>query len=73
MSVRADGLVSDHIKWNNLNAIGSKDGYTVAGQTRFTVRQSVFGRVNYNYKNKYYITATARADGSSNFADNRKW
>lgn len=37
-----------------------------------TNRLSFFGRVNYNYKSKYYLTATMRADGSSNFgAGNR--
>ena len=28
---------------------------------------SFFGRFNYNYKQKYYVTATMRADGSSKF------
>ena len=29
--------------------------------------------MNFNYRKRYYITATARADGASNFADNKKW
>ncbi len=29
--------------------------------------RSYFGRLNYNYKSKYYLTATYRADGSSVF------
>jgi len=34
--------------------------------------QSYFSRINYNYNEKYYLTATMRADGSSRFgADNR--
>ena len=73
LSVRADGLVSDDIKWNNMNAIGSKENYTVNGTTRLVVRQSVFGRLNYGYRSKYYLTATVRADGCSNFAANNKW
>ncbi len=35
--------------------------------------QSVFGRLNYNYDNKYLLTATLRADGSSKFGDNNKY
>ena len=31
------------------------------------------GRVGYDYKNRYSLTATARADGSSKFGDGRKW
>ncbi|MFS8630235.1 MAG: TonB-dependent receptor, partial [Bacillales bacterium] len=34
---------------------------------------SYFGRLNYNYKNKYLATATLRADGAGVFADNNKW
>ncbi|MBC6999068.1 TonB-dependent receptor [Cytophaga sp. FL35] len=35
--------------------------------------QSYFGRVNYSYNDKYLLTATFRADGSSKFGDNRKY
>lgn len=34
---------------------------------------SYFGRINYNYANKYYLTATGRYDGSSKFTKNNKW
>ena len=33
---------------------------------------SFFGRLNYNYDNRYMITATFRADGTSRFSNN-KW
>jgi len=35
--------------------------------------QSYFGRVNLNYKDKYYLTGTFRADGSSKFGSNNKY
>lgn len=35
--------------------------------------QSYFGRVNYSYDEKYLVTATIRADGSSKFGDNNKY
>ncbi len=34
---------------------------------------SFFGRFNYNLKEKYLLTATMRADGSSKFAPNNHW
>ncbi|MCQ2175247.1 MAG: TonB-dependent receptor [Bacteroidales bacterium] len=34
---------------------------------------SFFGRVNYNYKEKYLVSAVIRADGSSNFARGHRW
>jgi iron complex outermembrane receptor protein len=35
--------------------------------------QSFFGRVGLNFKDKYLLTATFRADGSSRFGDNNKY
>ena len=34
---------------------------------------SFFGRINWNYDEKYMITAIMRADGSSNFARGNRW
>jgi TonB-linked SusC/RagA family outer membrane protein len=34
---------------------------------------SYFGRLQYNYKEKYLLSATYRADGSSKFADGNRW
>lgn len=34
---------------------------------------SFFGRINYDYKNRYLFTATYRADASSKFLDNNRW
>ncbi len=35
--------------------------------------QSVFGRVNYTYADRYFLTATVRADGSSKFGENNRY
>jgi len=35
--------------------------------------QSYFGRVNYSYQDRYLLTATLRADGSSKFGVNNKY
>jgi iron complex outermembrane receptor protein len=35
--------------------------------------QSFFGRANYDFRGKYMITATVRADGSSKFGENNKY
>jgi iron complex outermembrane receptor protein len=32
-----------------------------------------FGRVQYNYKGRYYASASLRRDGSSKFGENNKW
>ena len=34
---------------------------------------SYFGRANYNYKDKYLVSATFRADASSKFSEDNRW
>ncbi len=43
---------------------------TDQAESRF---DSWLGRLNYNFDNKYYITVTGRADGSSRFGSGNKW
>ncbi|WP_374166434.1 SusC/RagA family TonB-linked outer membrane protein [Arcticibacter sp. MXS-1] len=35
--------------------------------------ESYLGRLNYNFEDKYLLTATYRTDGSSNFGENNRW
>lgn len=35
--------------------------------------ESYFGRAEYNYDNKYFFSASARADGTSRFHENARW
>lgn len=34
---------------------------------------SFFARMNYNYRDRYFLSATVRADGSTVFSDSHKW
>lgn len=43
------------------------------GSAAINELQSYFGRIGYNYNQKYLLTATFRADGSSKFGDNNKY
>jgi TonB-linked SusC/RagA family outer membrane protein len=45
----------------------------INGGPSYNTVASYFGRVNYSFKNRYLLTATMRADGSSKFSDNNKW
>ncbi|MDA9069813.1 TonB-dependent receptor [Arenitalea sp.] len=45
----------------------------VGGTETVSTLRSVFGRVNYNYNEKYYLSATIRRDGSSRFAENNRF
>ncbi len=46
---------------------GGTDGYTAK------TLASYFGRIDYNYKERYMIQGTVRRDGSSNFGPENKW
>ncbi len=46
---------------------------TLISEAYINELQSFFGRVNYGYADRYLITATMRADGSSRFGDNNKY
>jgi TonB-linked SusC/RagA family outer membrane protein len=62
---------------NDLNAInaGSRDplNTTSNGSINENAFQSVFGRFNYAYDDKYLFEASMRADGSSQFATGHRW
>ncbi|WP_067151588.1 SusC/RagA family TonB-linked outer membrane protein [Pseudotamlana agarivorans] len=50
---------------------GTQNG--VGGYAQENELQSYFGRLNYNYNNKYLVTASLRADGSTRFGENNKY
>lgn len=45
---------------------------TTSGYTKYNM-MSYFGRVNYNFDDKYLLTASVRADGASPLAEGHKW
>jgi len=65
------GFPTDYFGFNNLGA-GSLLPTVASGANR-TAFNSYFGRVNYSLMDKYLITLTARADGSSKFGENNKF
>lgn len=67
----ARGFVSDLLTYNNISS-GSLNVLPASSASAWTL-QSFLGRINYNFDRKYYLTLTARADGSSRFGKNNKW
>ncbi|MET4082241.1 TonB-linked SusC/RagA family outer membrane protein [Pedobacter sp. UYP30] len=70
-SAHSENFVTDFFESNNLGS-GSK-AISVGSNRNGFAFNSYFGRVNYNFKNKYYATITGRADGSSKFGENNKF
>jgi TonB-linked SusC/RagA family outer membrane protein len=48
------------------------EGY-ISGSSEQDVLISYFGRLNYDYKGKYLLEGTFRYDGSSRFANGKRW
>ena len=56
----------------DVNAGDSKSA-TNGGGTYPWAQESYLGRLNYNYDNRYLVTATYRRDGSPNFGADKRW
>ncbi len=71
--ISGTGYVNDDVMFYNMTGImNTANLYTTSYRYKKNT-MSVLGRANYNYKRRYYLTLTARADGASNFSDNNKW
>ncbi len=68
----ARGLLTDAFSWYNLEA-GLLDQRTVDSRFSESEIESIFGRLNFDWADKYLLTATVRRDGASNFAENNKY
>lgn len=81
------GYEDNYAFWENLNA--SRDQYELTGYPYLDIGpetyrdnsgnaeeyayRSLFGRVTYNYDNRYLLQANFRRDGSSRFAPESRW
>ncbi|KAA6328483.1 TonB-dependent receptor SusC, partial [termite gut metagenome] len=62
---------NETLGYHNLQASEGLLAPVTAGSE--SVLNSVLGRLNYTFKERYNLTATLRADGSSRFAPGHKW
>lgn len=69
MLASGDGNLAPTDEIHTLNA--SSDNYKASSSKTSNGLVSVFGRVNYNYEQKYLFSAVARVDGTSKLSDNR--
>lgn len=67
----AEGFTSNSFSYHNLSA-GAVPLIPTSSLSTSEI-QSQFGRVNYDFDDKYLFTATIRRDGASNFAANEKY
>jgi TonB-linked SusC/RagA family outer membrane protein len=68
-------LIKNNMSSDVIQNIITSDGTFVSnsGQKDKATTASVFGRLNYGFDNRYLLTATLRADGSSKFGEDNTW
>lgn len=71
--VGGNGYVNDDVTFYNMVGTYNNVNLNSTSYRKEKTSMSVLGRLNYNYKRRYYLTFTARADGASNFSKSRKW
>ena len=69
----------DYQMWTNksdaydqYNVFGEVQGHTAATDQRHAL-VSWYGRINYSFADRYLLTATLRADGTSRFSKDNRW
>ena len=63
----------DHAWLNNAQGISTEETSLGGSPWGKGSLASFFGRITYDYNETYMLTAVMRADGSSNFARNKRW
>lgn len=66
---------TDYFQWHNIGSgSGLQDGQASMSSSKESSKLiAFFGRVMYNYKEKYLLSVSARYEGSSRFGANHKW
>src|SRR2546425_2491926 len=64
------GFVTDALQFNALDAAGSLRDSSDAIESRLV---SFLSRVNYGFRDRFFVTGVLRYDGSSKFAEGHQW
>ncbi|MCF6407492.1 TonB-dependent receptor [Chitinophaga filiformis] len=70
---QGDRFASDDLGYFDLGGAAAIEKSVLGSDFYAYSLMSFIGRVNYSYKDRYHLTATARYDGSSRFADGHRW
>ena len=78
---RGDWLRAEYFTTNQIPLVDNVDGvnnethkaFTAASNRNVDELQSYFGRVNYNYRDRYFVTGNFRVDGSTKFGRNNRY
>lgn len=67
-------MTKENFMFDNVNQFDNgEEPATIGGSRSEWALMSFMARANYNYDDKYMLTATVRGDGSSRFGKKRRW
>ena len=68
------GFLTDNIKYYKIgDGTAENKDVEVGSYRNSNTLAAIFARVNYNYAEKYLVSASLRREGSSRFGSNNKW
>ena len=68
------GFPTDFYKYYSMaDGLTDKSKLNISSYRNSNVLAAAFARANYNYKEKYLVSLSLRAEGSSRFGENNKW
>lgn len=70
LAASRDGLITPNLPTINT---ATQNSQAREGQYQHWATAGIFGRFNYNYKQRYLLEVNARYDGSSRFLDDQRW
>lgn len=72
VNISARGFATDDLLTENFSG-GDSETFNINNNKNKRAIVGFFGRLNYDYNSKYYVSLNARKDGSSVFGPNNKW
>ncbi len=66
-------VTEDINAWYISNSLADANTRGIFSNGGFSSLVSFFGKIDYNFKNKYYLSGTVRRDGSSRFGENNRF
>ncbi|MDR1683213.1 MAG: TonB-dependent receptor [Candidatus Symbiothrix sp.] len=71
--IDAAGFENDWFSYKSLGGATDKEHFNIGSDFQSYAMMSYWGRINYVFDSRYYLTATVRRDGSSRFGPLNKW
>jgi TonB-linked SusC/RagA family outer membrane protein len=71
-SMFSEEITRESFLWYNMAAF-TQANHSISSYTSGSVFKSLFGRIDYNFLNRYIVEVTVRRDGSSKFGPEEKW